>query len=147
MVRMTKAVFALLLAIGVASCKMPTLGPYTSPAVAGRVLRADTQQPLAGVRVTRGARAPEIGSRPKGAELLQQPYAAHTGRDGRFHFLSERALTVFRPSGWQFVTLSFSYPGYQTVRTNLSILSAGTNTPNGEPLIQTGDVLLRPTKP
>jgi hypothetical protein len=88
-------------------------------------------------------RRSNIGGAPKGAELLLQKPAARTGRDGRFVFASERALTIFRPAGWNFVDLSFERAGFERFQTNFSILTAGTNSPSGEPLLETGDIRLR----
>ena len=130
-----------------AGCGSLRFGPYTSPRVTGRVVAANSGQPLAGVEVWRGARRPDhsLAGFPKGGELLLEKPAARTGSDGRFSLPSERALTLFRPSGWSFVQLAFCRPGYQTYQTNYSILSALTNAPNGEPLLQTGDIRLRPS--
>ena len=129
-----------------AGCGSLRFGPYTSPRITGRVVAANSDQPLAGVQVWRGARRHDhtLSGLPKGGELLLEKPAASTDREGRFSLPSERALTVFRPSGWSFVQLAFCRPGYQTYQTNYSILTAVTNTPNGEPVLNTGDIRLRP---
>ncbi|PWU16393.1 MAG: hypothetical protein C5B50_13685 [Verrucomicrobia bacterium] len=134
-------IVALLVAAG---CKSSRFGPYTSPAVTGQVIAAETKLPLASVRIIRGTlhRRPGIAGQPKGAELLMEKPPALTDRDGKFYLPSERALTIFRPTGWQFVTLSFSRPGYETFRTNLSI--SATNIIAGEPMIDAGNILLHP---
>ena len=138
----------LVLAIALCGCKGLRFGPYTSPAVTGRVVAADSCQPLAGVEVERdGARSSRgISGQPKGAELLLQDYAARTGSDGRFFLHSQRALTVFRPSGWDHVQLWFRRAGYERFQTNYSILTVTTNSASGEPILSTGDILLRPAR-
>jgi hypothetical protein len=142
---MSRFILLLFLAIGVVSCKSARLGPYTSPAVKGRVVASDTREPLAGVEVTRdgGRRGRDLAEPPKGAELLLQNYTGVTDRDGQFLLASQRALTLFRPSGWDSVRLEFRRAGYERFRTNYSIVSAGTNSPAGEPIIETGDIALR----
>lgn len=138
----------MLILIAVVGCKSLRFGPYTSPRIMGRVLAADTHQPLAGVRITRdhASRSPATGGQPKGGELLLEKPPIRTDGGGKFNFSSERALTIFRPAGWQFVQLSFELGGYEGFQTNLSILTAGTNSPEGEPLVETGDIFLRPSK-
>ncbi len=145
---MVGRVLWLVLAVALCGCRGMRFGPYTSPAVSGRVVAADSQLPLAGVEVVRdGARRGRgIGGQPKGAELLLQDYTARTGGDGRFHLQSQRALTVFRPSGWDHVGLSFRRAGYLPFQTNYSILIATTNSPAGDPLLETGDIALRPVR-
>ncbi len=142
---MSRLLTLLLLAAAVAGCRSLRLGPYTSPRVTGRVLAADTHQPLAGVQVTRDSseRMRGVGEPPKGAELLLQQQAIETDGGGQFVFPSERALTVFRPAGWDSVLLAFQRAGYERFRTNYSITTAGTNSPTGEPLLEAGDILLR----
>ena len=145
---MSRLLTLLLLAAAVAGCRSLRLGPYTSPRVTGRVLAADTRQPLAGVQVTRdgGERMHGVGEPPKGGELLLQQQAVETDGGGQFAFPSERALTVFRPAGWDSVLLAFQRTGYERFRTNYSIVTAGTNSPTGEPLLEAGDILLRPVR-
>ncbi len=137
----------LLLWVAVAGCKSVRLGPYTSPRVTGRVLAAGSGQPLARVEVRRGARPRNNGlaGLPKGGELLIQKSGTRTDASGRFSLPSERALTLFRPSGWNFVQLSFQCAGYEPYATNYSSMSAFTNAPHGEPLLNAGDILLRPS--
>ena len=137
----------LLLAMALTGCNSVRLGPYTSPHVAGRVVAAGSGQPLAGVQVRRGARSRNNGLSgvPKGGELLLEKAGTRTGSDGRFALPSERALTLFRPSGWNSLQLTFQRDGYERYETNYSILSAITNAPDGEPLLNTGDIVLGPT--
>jgi hypothetical protein len=122
------------------------LSPFISPRVTGRVLAADTRQPLADVNVTSGAQAGgyRTGMPPKGGELLMAKASVVTDREGRFKLETERVLTPFRGAGWFSVRLLFERPGYERFRTNYSSLNVSTNSPNSEPLLDTGDILLHP---
>ena len=132
---------------GFTACHSITFGPYTSPRISGWVLNAETHKPLAGVKVNRDKRprSNESLNPPKQGELLLDKPAVVTDGAGQFTFQSERALTIFRPSGWNFVELTFERSGYERYQTNYSILTAGTNTASGEPLLETGDILMQPT--
>lgn len=141
----TVAIVAGVSVLVLTGCKTPTLGPYTAPRVTGRVLAADTGQPLAGVRVQRDATERASGlDAPKGGERLKDKAPVTTGADGTFLFPSTRALTVFRPVGWNWVRLDFDRSGYQPLHTNYSILTPATNAPSGEPMLHTGDIRLKP---
>jgi len=111
------------------------------------VLDAETHRALSGVKVSRDKRprSNESLNPPKQGEMLLEKPAVLTDRAGQFNLQSERALTVFRPSGWSLVELTFERPGYERYQTNYSILSAGANTPGGEPVLETGDILMQPT--
>jgi hypothetical protein len=69
--------------------------------------------------------------------------AVLTDVDGGFALESERALTFLWQVRWYSVTLSFTHPGYEPLARTFSITSS-TNTPAGEPLVEAGDVLLKP---
>ena len=135
-----------LAALALVGCKSISLAPFVSPRVSGRVLAADTRQPLADVKVKSGAQATgyRAGMPPKGGELLMAKAPVRTDRDGRFALETERVLTPFRRSGWFSVQLLFECPGYERFRTNYSTLNLSTNSPNGEPLVNAGDILLLP---
>ena len=128
-----------------AGCESMPFSPFISPRVTGRVLAADSRQPLADVAVKSGAEARGYrGSMPaKGGELLMAKAPARTDRDGRFTLETERALTPFRGAGWFSVQLLFERAGYQSFRTNYSTLNISTNSPAGEPLLDAGDILLQ----
>jgi hypothetical protein len=140
---------ACLCVVGVllAGCKSESFGPYVSPRVEGQVVDANTLQPLPGVKVTRGStgRGSQIASPPKGAELLMLKGPAITDSEGRFALCSERVLSIVRGSGWNQVHLAFELPGYLRFQTNLTV-SAMTNTPGSEPVLNTGRVALAPLK-
>jgi len=135
-----------LAALAVAGCKSMPLSPFISPRVSGRVLAADTRQPLAAVTVKSGAQATGYrpGMPPKGGELLMAKAPLQTDRDGRFTLETGRVLTPFRRAGWFSIQLLFECPGYERFRTNYSSLNLSTNSPNGEPLVDAGDILLQP---
>ena len=142
---MLNVLSVLLLAGLLIGCDALRLGPYTSPAVTGRVLAADCREPLPNVEVRRGAPNPKRAALPpKGAELLLEKPAIRTRADGAFAFASERALTVFRPAGWSLVQLSFQRSGYQPFQTNFPPSHALTNDPSGDPLLDVGVILLKP---
>ena len=74
----------------------------------GRVLAADTGQPVADVAVKSGARRRHSGAMPpKGGELLMAKPPERTDRDGRFTLGTERVLTPFRGAGWFSVQFLF----------------------------------------
>ena len=133
-----------LAALAFVGCNSIPFSPFISPRVTGRVLGADTSQPLAGVTVESGAqaRAYRGGMPPKGGELLMAKAPVRTDRDGRFTLETERVLTPFRGAGWFSVQLLFERSGYERFRTNYSTLNVRTNSANGEPLLDAGDILL-----
>ena len=143
---MNRYVAFLLAAVVLAGCKSMPFSPFISPRVTGRVLAADTRQPLADVTVKSGAQARGYGSGmlPKGGELLMAKAPLRTDREGRFTLETERVLTPFRGTGWLSVQLLFECPGYERFRTNYSTLNVRTNSLNGEPLLDAGDILLHP---
>jgi len=51
---------------------------------------------------------------------------------------------LLRRAGWFSVQLLFEYPGYERFRTNYSTLNVNTNSPNGEPFLDAGDIFLHP---
>ena len=120
-----------------------SLVQYISPRVEGRVLDAQTHQPLADTRVEKLShkRNPNPAEPPKGAQVLTQHNAIFTGADGTFVLDSQKAIALFRSGFWYSVSLSFQHAGYQTIVTNYTPASA-TNTDGGEPLVEAGDILL-----
>jgi hypothetical protein len=131
-------------AAALAGCESMPFSPFVSPRVTGQVLAADTRQPLADVMVRSGARREDYRSAmpPKGGELLMAKAPVRTDRDGRFTLETERVLTPFRGSGWFSVQLSFQRPGYDRFRTNYSSLNLSTNSAQGAPLLNAGEILL-----
>src|SRR5436190_1784228 len=104
----------------VAGCKSTSPSRYVAPRVEGRVLDAQTQQPIRGVTVRRidpGAEAAP-GEIPKGATALEQAPSVRTGRDGAFKLASKRNLELFGRSSWYSVALSFKHGDYVSFTTN-----------------------------
>ena len=66
-----------------------------------------------------------------------------TQADGKFTLQSERVLSIFRGAGWNQVRLTFQRAGYETLKTNYSIWPA-TNAPQGEPVLDVGEIHLQP---
>lgn len=129
----------------VAGCKSTSPSQYIAPRVEGRVLDAQTRQPIAGVTVQKINSGSEVaaGEIPKGAQAMQQAPYVRTGNDGAFALASKRNLELFGRSRWYSVTISFKHSGYTSFMTNYTPSSA-TPTASGEPLVKTGDVLLVP---
>lgn len=128
-----------------AGCKSSSPSQYISPRVEGRVLDAQARQPLEGVRVRRVAPgfAPSVDQAPKGSQIMERTPVVRTRPDGTFSMDSQRDLELFGRTGWYSVTLAFERAGYQPFTTNYTLVNA-TNTPSGEPLVLTGDILLAP---
>jgi hypothetical protein len=125
-----------------------TIGPTSSvtPQVAGRVLAADTRQPLAGVQVVQvqpGQSAYENFT-PKGGRMLQQGRTVTTDTNGDFTFPSSHYLTFFYRANWWSLKLSFQTPHYAVWQTNFTAALAGTNPVSGPPVVQAGEILLQP---
>ena len=120
---------------------------YISHRVEGRVLDADTHQPIYRVRVKRmppGSQQSDNFMR-KGAQRMEEPFPEYTNKEGYFTIDSERALVLFAQMNWFSVDISFEHSGYDRIVTNYTLFNA-TNAPSGEPLIKTGDVLLHRTQ-
>jgi hypothetical protein len=135
-----------LLAASLAGCESGGVTHYVSPEVTGRVLAADTHQPLAGATVERSGSDQGYGpfGPPKGGQLLIETSGVRTDADGRFVLQSKSVFALFRSPGWWSVPVTFSYSGYETFSTNYTGANATTNAANGAPVVDTGDVLLSP---
>ena len=142
---MTLGLGLLLLPVALAGCQTHSPSQYVAPRVTGRVLDQQTHQPIADVRVRRSGadNASPTRDTPKGGELMEQAAAVHTKADGTFRLQSVRSLAPFRNVGWYSMSLSFEHPGYERLGTNYTLANA-TNTLKGEPVVNTGDLLLIP---
>jgi hypothetical protein len=67
-----------------------------------------------------------------------------TDPEGRFVLDTERVLTPFRGNGWFAVQLCFEHAGYERFLTNYSYLNLGTNSLNGESVLDAGKILMQP---
>jgi len=135
----------LMAAFALAGCKSASPSKYISPRVEGRVLDAQSHQPIGGVTVRRINPGAEVatGEVRKGAEAMAQTPDVRTGKDGAFTLASDRSLQLFGRSGWYSVTISFKHSGYASFTTNYTPANA-TPTAGREPLVKAGDILLVP---
>lgn len=139
----------LLVVLVSSGCHSIGLSDYVTPAISGRVLAADTGQPLAGVKVLRlqPGQSANAGSPAKGAELLQQARPEITGTDGRFVSPGSEYISLFnRPGRWS-ARLAFQAAGYATWQTNYTSADVATNSLPDKPLVHAGDIFLNPLKP
>jgi len=136
----TRAV-AMVVAGFLAGCQSPS--QYVSPRVEGRVLDAETRETLGDVWVQRATDTPVLRplDPPKGATALKSPLTVRSGADGTFALASRRELDFLPNARWYSITLSFEHPRYLR-RAETYTLAQSTNTPSGEPLVETGDVLM-----
>jgi hypothetical protein len=132
------------LLLGLAGCQSGSY--YVSPRVTGRVLAADTEQPLPKATVRRVPVLPYAGAAtpPKGGQLQMVPAGVRTDAEGRFVLDGERVIAMFRRSSWRSVAVTFAHPGYRSFETNYSAARFPSRTPEGVPLVNAGDVLLTP---
>jgi hypothetical protein len=139
-------IFAGMLLVGLTGCQSGKFTSYISPQLTGRVLAADTREPLAHASVQRGGANQNFVAfgPPKGGQLLMQPSPAHTDADGRFVLDSKGVLAPFRQPGWVSVSITFSHSGYETFRTNYTGANVTSHAEDGVPVVNTGDVLLQP---
>jgi hypothetical protein len=131
--------------IALTGCQSGRFTHYTAPEVAGRVLAADTHQPLANARVRR------VGSNqnfepfgpPKGGQLLMQTGVARTDAEGKFILDGKSVFAIFRQPGWWSVPITFSHSGYETFQTNYTGTNVTSHSAVGAPAINAGDILLQ----
>jgi hypothetical protein len=138
-----------LAAVALAGCQSPTVSSYISPRVVGRVLAADSRQPIAKVQVRRinpNANQNYDGTA-RGGQQRESAPGTWTDAQGRFVLDAERDLTLLQQQVWYSVMVSFEHEGYQTLRTNFTVSSVTSNAPDGAPVVNAGDILLRPASP
>ena len=123
---------------------------YISPRVTGRVLDAETHQPIANARVRKILNPNQVmdatvDQAPKGGQALQnmQAVGTRTDREGRFMLSSQRDMSIVRHGGWSEVTLALSRDGYAKLTTNYTLMQANLS-PDGQPEVNAGDILLKP---
>lgn len=128
------------LAVAATGCKHRSWAPYVAPRVSGRVVDAETAQPIGQVKIYRNQTRPDPTAKP--AERMLEPDPARSNAEGRFEMASEKTFSPFR-GGWSSVSLRFMHPDYVPFTTNFS-LALSTNLPSGEPWVNTGDIPLAP---
>ena len=136
----------LLFAVAVAGCKSDHTY-YISPRLTGRVVHAETREPLTGVVIRRLERNydPTPDSIPKGGELAELNRGVWTDAGGRFVLESRRNISLFSHASWWSVTITCEKSGFDRFRTNFT-LSQSTISASGEPLVDAGDISLHPVR-
>jgi hypothetical protein len=143
--QLPKLIFSGWLLTFLAGCQSVEFTRNISPQISGRVLAADTHQPLAGVNVARiTPENAEAFGPPKGGQLLTQAGGVQTDADGRFVLEGESVFALFRQSGWWSVPVSFSRSGYQPEQRNFTGTNVISDSISGAPVINAGDILLQP---
>ena len=145
-IKPARAVF-MLLAVVLTGCQPGQFSYYISPQVTGRVIAADTCQPLADVKVQRVVpyQSTDSPSPPKGGQIMmQRTHTTWTDGNGGFVLASESIITPFRRLNWSRVTVTFECSGYENFRTNFNAANFKDRSPEGEPLVPAGEVLLKP---
>ena len=132
--------------LALAGCESHPFSVQVSPRLTGRVLAADTGQPIADVKIRNIDQPSDQSSTmpSKGGKLIQAAPDIRTDRDGRFVLETQRVLAPFSGAGWFSVQLSFEHAGYERYLTNFSYLNLGTNSVNGEPGLSAGNILMQP---
>lgn len=134
-----------ILALVLTGCKSSNPSQYISPRITGRVVDAQTQQPIPGVQVRRlkPNQDPGVAETIKGGQALEKTPVVRTDSDGSFVLASERNLAFLQRLGWYSVSLAFAHPNYERLTTEFTLVNA-TNTPTGEPLVKAGNIHLQP---
>ena len=139
----------LLLVIVLTGCQSIGFSWYSSPRVTGQVLAADTRQPLSEAVVKRVVACPTAGTDtpPKGGTLQLLPAGVRTDDAGRFVLDAVQVVAVFRHGGWHSVTVAFECAGYEGFQTNYTSAQFKERSYDGVPLVNAGDILLKPKSP
>lgn len=140
------AILISLVSFVLAGCQSGGPTHYTAPEVTGRVLAADTHQPLANVRVQCGGPGQSFGpfGPPKGGQLLIEKAVVRTDADGRFVSPAKTVFALFRQPGWWSVPVAFSRSGYETFQTNYTGSNVTSHSSGGVPVVDAGDIFLKP---
>ncbi len=133
----------LLAARGVVGCK--SMSQLVSPRVEGRVVDANSHQPIKDVTVQRLSANQDynIDQPAKGGQMLAKTPGVQTSDGGEFVLDSVHDVGVFRQLSWYSVSINFQHPGYEKFMVTYTITDA-TNRTAGEPTVRTGDILLVP---
>ena len=134
-----------LLILVLAGCQSGRFTHYTAPQISGRVLAADTRQPLANAQVQHAEmqKFEPFGS-PKGGAVLMQSSGVQTDAEGRFIMPGESVLAIFRQPGMWSVPVIVSCSGYQSFTTNYTGTKVISHSATGVPEVEAGDIWLQP---
>lgn len=136
----------LLFLVGCSSLRGPHQ-EYTLVAVKGRVVNAQTGEPIEGARVYRqvGPQSNYDPHRMKGAELLTLPTPAVTDGNGQFRLPSERsAALLFQSSSITLFRLNVTHSGYQPLSTNIDLIKIRPYKTGRGPEVDVMDLGLQP---
>lgn len=127
-------------------CQWIGLEDRVTPQVVGRVLNAETHQPIAGVTVQPvvPGRTPAEDFSEKGAERLMRGRPVMTDASGKFVFPSKGYVTFLKSSSWWSCTLSFQQPGYAALQTNFTVTKVSSSATQGRAVVEAGDIYLQP---
>ena len=129
-----------------AGCEMGGPAHYTRPEVTGRVVDANTHLPLANVIVQCGGSDQSFQpfGPPKGGQLLTAPAVVRTDAEGQFVSPPRTVFALFRQPGWWSVPVTFSHSHYETFQTNYTGSNVTSHSASGAPVVDAGEVLLKP---
>ena len=152
MVSMSRTWLAWCLFLGVAGCSS-LRGPhveYDAPRVTGRVVDAETDQPIHRASIRRWAQPPVRSSAEpeKGATRLRSEPVTYTDEAGRFVVPPKRsAYLLFGHGGAAFsAPLVIRHPNYVGLATNLTGAKFPAEGKSGPPVIEAGDLRLVPER-
>lgn len=128
-------------------------GPHqeiVAPSVEGRVLDAETHQPVGGARVHRvvGGTVEVKPAERHGGEILQDSPPAVTASDGGFRLGAVRGgYLLFERTPPLLVTLRVEHSRYRTFLTNVDLVKVPPAQTSNGPVVLVGDLLLTPGSP
>ena len=127
-------------------CKSTSVEHYISPRITGKVIDAQTHEPVKGVKVQRVPPESVVRSDEplKGGEVMQGERGTSTRANGTFVLQSKKDIALVAEAGWDEVTVSFSRSGYTTLLRTYPKARA-VRSAAGEPMINAGVVLLMPS--
>jgi hypothetical protein len=139
------AILCLLGMLLLTGCQNYSPSKHTAPRIIGQVVDASTHQPIvrAAVNRTTGRPRPNPLEPERGGQFLLRPATAYTDKQGRFALASERALLLFRKGDWYQAQITVEHGKYLSLKTNYTVADA-TDSPSGEPVVDTGVLLLTP---
>jgi hypothetical protein len=131
---------------GLAGCHSVGLFDSTTPRLTGRVLNADTGQPLSGVKIVRllPGQSPNTGSPPYGAQLLLQGRPVLSAADGSFAVSGTKYMTFLKPPGQWSARLMLQATHNDMQVTNFTAADAAVNSATNPRVMNVGDVRLLP---